>query len=218
MREPEIWVTVKGKLVDAETGDPIGAKVITEKLPDGKEMGVVSSNPETGEYELKLLAGNLYGVRAEAEGHISESQNIDLRQVDSEMVLSGKDLQLEPIKVALIEEDAKIVLNNVFFDFDRAVLKEESFPELNRIVKLMGERQTMIVEIAGHTDAIGTEAYNMDLSERRSKAVLQYLTGQGVDKSRIQVAFFGESKPVESNATVEGRSKNRRVEFKIIKP
>jgi outer membrane protein OmpA-like peptidoglycan-associated protein len=192
--------------------------VIYEKLPEGQEMGVADANPETGEYELKLLAGNLYGVRAEAEDHISESQNIDLRHIDSEMVLTGKDMQLEPIKVATINENVKIVLNNVFFDFDKSNLKEESFSELKRIVKLMGERQTMRVEIAGHTDATGPEAYNMALSERRAKAVVQYLVGQGVDKARIEVTFFGETQPIESNDTSEGRSKNRRVEFKIIKP
>jgi outer membrane protein OmpA-like peptidoglycan-associated protein len=217
MKEPEIWVTVKGKLVDAKTGEPISAKVIFEKLPEGQELGVVQPNPETGEFQMKLLAGNLYGVRGEAEGHLSESQNIDLRNVKSEMVLGGKDLQLEPIAIAAIEENAKIVLNNVFFDFDKSVLKPESFPELDRLVKLMGERETMTVEIAGHTDAVGTEEYNMGLSRRRSNAVQQYLTGKGVKSARIKVSYFGESQPAATNDTDEGREKNRRVEFKIIK-
>jgi outer membrane protein OmpA-like peptidoglycan-associated protein len=111
-----------------------------------------------------------------------------------------------------------ITLNNIFFDFDQVTLKPESFPELNRIVKLMGERPAMTVVIEGHADATGTEEYNLGLSKRRAAAVQKYITGKGVDTSRVDIAFFGESRPVESNATKEGRKKNRRVEFRIVKP
>ena len=82
----------------------------------------------------------------------------------------------------------------------------------------MGERGTMTVTIEGHADATGTEQYNLDLSKRRAAAVQKYITGKGVDQARVSIAFFGESKPVESNATKEGRRKNRRVEFRIVKP
>lgn len=214
---PEPTVVVRGKLIDAKTGKPISAKIIYERLPDGTEVGVAQSNPETGEYEILLPGGQLYGVRAEAEGHISSNQNLDLRDVTKDGVTKTQDLRLEPIEVAKIEPDAMINLNNIFFDFDMATLKPESFPELNRIVKLMGERATLEVEISGHADATGPEAYNMGLSERRAKSVVRYLTENGVSKDRIKVTFFGETKPVESNETKEGRRKNRRVEFKILK-
>lgn len=218
IKSPEIWVTVKGKLVDAKTGEPIGAKIIYEKLPDGTVAGIAQSDPKTGEYEIKLPAGHLYGIRAEAKDHISENQNLDLRNVTSETVIDHKDFILEPIAVALIEENAQITLNNIFFDFDKAVLKPESFPELDRIVDLMNKRTTMQVEIAGHTDATGDSKYNMGLSKRRAAAVQKYLTGKNIDQSRISVLSYGESKPIETNATKEGRRKNRRVEFKIVKP
>lgn len=218
IKSPDIWVTVKGKLIDAKTGEPIGAKIIYEKLPDGTVAGITQSDPKTGEYEIKLPAGHLYGIRAEAKDHISENQNLDLRNVTSETVIDHKDFTLEPIAVALIEENAQITLNNIFFDFDKAVLKPESFPELDRIVDLMNKRTTMQVEIAGHTDATGDSKYNMGLSKRRATAVQKYLTGKSIDQSRISVLFYGESKPIESNATKEGRRKNRRVEFKIVKP
>jgi OmpA-OmpF porin, OOP family len=217
-RAPEIWVTVRGKLIDGKTGEPIGAKIIYERLPDGKEMGIAQSNPQTGEYEIKLPAGHLYGIRAEAKDHISENQNLDLRNITAETVISNKDFSLEPIQVARIEENVTIVLNNIFFDFDKATLKVESFPELNRIVMLMTERGAMQVEIAGHTDATGPEQYNLTLSKRRAESVQKYLQEKGINGSRITVTYFGESKPVESNASIEGRRKNRRVEFKIIKP
>jgi OmpA-OmpF porin, OOP family len=81
----------------------------------------------------------------------------------------------------------------------------------------MKEKSAMQIEIAGHTDNAGPESYNMSLSERRARSVVRYLTEQGVDAKRINTLFFGESKPLESNSTSEGRRKNRRVEFKIVK-
>ncbi len=216
LKNPEPWVTVKGKVVDAATGNPISAKIIYERLPDGKESGIAQTNPTTGEYEIRLPAGNLYGVRAESNDKISESQNLDLRDIKEDKTLA-KDFNLEPIKVSAIEEKVTIVMNNVFFDFDKTELKPESFPELNRVAKLMTEKGSMQIEIAGHTDATGPEGYNLTLSQKRAKAVAKYLTSKGVEASRISTVYLGESAPIETNETREGRSKNRRVEFKIIK-
>jgi outer membrane protein OmpA-like peptidoglycan-associated protein len=120
---------------------------------------------------------------------------------------------VENLEVAKVEENAKIILNNIFFDFDKSVLKPESFPELNRLVSMMNERPTMQVEIAGHTDKIGTEEYNMGLSERRARAVAKHLTDKGISSKRVSVVFFGETKLIDPN----GNAKNRRVEFKITK-
>ncbi len=214
---PEPIVVVRGKLIDAKTGEPISAKIIYEKLPDGTEVGITQSNPETGEYEIHLPGGQLYGVRAEAEGHISENQNLDLRGITKDGITKNQDIRLEPIGVAKIEPDATINLNNIFFDFDQATLKPESFPELNRIITLMGEKPSLEVEISGHADATGPEEYNLGLSERRAKSVVRYLTNKGVAKERVKVTFYGETRPIESNETREGRRKNRRVEFKILK-
>jgi len=216
VKTPEPWVTVKGKIVDKD-GKPLGAKIVYERLPDGKELGIAQSNPETGEYEIRLPAGHNYGVRAEADGKVSESQNLDLTNAKSDQVIDGKDFDLEPIKVAPVQPDVTIVLNNVFFDFDKTTLKPESFPELNRIVALMTDKPGMQIEIAGHADAIGTEEYNLGLSERRARAVAKYLADKGISKDRITAVFFGEANPVGTNDTPAGRKKNRRVEFKILK-
>ncbi|HOX81448.1 MAG TPA: OmpA family protein [Chryseolinea sp.] len=217
VRNPDPWVTVRGKIIDKTTGKPIGAKIIYERLPDGKEMGISQSNPETGEYEIRLPGGYLYGIRAEANGKMSESQNLDLRNVQSDKVIEHEDFDLLPIEVAPVQENVTIVLNNVFFDFDKDVLKAESFPELDRVVKLMNEKSTMQIEIAGHTDATGPDAYNLVLSERRAKSVMKYFVGNGITADRITIVYFGEGKPLETNESKEGRKKNRRVEFKILK-
>jgi OmpA-OmpF porin, OOP family len=214
---PESTVTVTGRIVDTATGKPLGAKVIYERLPGGEQLGIAQSDPTTGTYEIKLPGGSQYSVRAEANGKISESQNLDLRNVPSDQRLSNKNFELQPIAVVSLEENETVRLNNVFFDFDKALLKAESFPELDRIVALLEERGSMMIEITGHTDAIGREDYNVNLSQRRAEAVALYLASKGVDAKRIKSLAVGEQKPVESNDTPEGRSKNRRVEFKIIK-
>lgn len=214
---PEPVIIVKGILIDSKTGKPIGAKIIYERLSDGKEVGIVYSNPETGEYEIHLPTGHIYGVRAEAEGHISSSQNLDLRNIAKGSTVQHKDITLDPIEIARIEPNATITLNNIFFAFNKATLKPESFPELDRIVDLMKKEKAMTVEISGHTDSTGPDDYNMWLSEWRANAVAKYLTQKSIEKNRVAVTFFGETKPTVSNDTKTGRDKNRRVEFKIIK-
>lgn len=223
---PDPVVLVKGKLVDSKTGKPIGSKIIYEDLTTGKEVGSVQSNPETGEYEILLPVGKQYGVRAEAKDHLSTNQNLDLRKiaygpVNQDLKLAPSDVttpvEVAPIEVTPIAENAVIPLNNIFFNFDNATLRKESFPELNRIIELMTERKTMQVEIAGHTDTVGSDAYNLKLSERRANSVTNYLVEKGVVKERILTTFFGETKPVDTTNTKVGNSKNRRVEFKIVK-
>ena len=213
---PEPIIIVKGKLIDAKTGKPIGAKIIYEELPSGKEVGIAYSNPETGEYEIHLPGGKLYGFRAEAEGHISENQNLDLRNYNKNGVFET-NIRLAPIEVVAIEQNAKIVLNNIFFDFDRSFLRPESFPELDRIVTLMNEKSGMQVELAGHTDAVGPAQYNMVLSERRANAVGKYLVKKGIAQERVIITFFGETRLLDKSNTKAGNQKNRRVEFKILK-
>jgi len=216
VKSPDAYATVKGKVIDKTTGEPVAAKIVYERLPDGKDTGISQTDPETGEYEIRLPAGQLYGLRAEAVGKMSESQNLDLRNIKTDQVID-KNFNLQPIGVATIAPNATIVLNNIFFDFDKATLKPESAPELDRLIAMLKEKSTMEVEISGHTDNTGPAAYNLSLSERRAKTVVAYIVRGGIPKERLTVQFFGETKPTVTNETKEGRSKNRRVEFLILK-
>lgn len=216
LKSPEPFVTVRGKIVDKTTGKPLGAKIIYERLPDGKGLGISQSNPETGEYEIRLPAGELYGLRAESSERLSENQNLDLRDVKFDQTIE-KDFNLDPIGVTALEANVSIVLNNLFFGFDKAVLRPESFPELDRMVTLMKEKESMQIEISGHTDSSGPDQYNMTLSQKRANSVVQYLSDKSIEKERMTILFFGENNPVDSNDTAEGRKRNRRVEFKILK-
>ncbi len=210
--QPEPVVTIKGVVYNTKTQRPIQARIFYETLPEGNEIGTIDSDPVTGEYQIILPTGKMYGYLAEAEGFVSINANIDLRDVKVYGELL-KNLYLVPI-----EKGAKITLNNIFFDFDKYDLKEESFPELNRVVELMKENSEIKISVEGHTDNIGTLEYNQRLSEKRAQAVADYLINEGgISKDRIQTKGWGKTRPIATNDDEEeGRALNRRVEFIIL--
>jgi len=109
-----------------------------------------------------------------------------------------------------------IVLKNVFFDYNKATLKPESYLELDRVVKLLTDNPSMRIELSGHTDNRGTAEYNQKLSEDRAKSCVDYLTSKGIAPSRLEYKGYGETKPIDTHDTEEGWANNRRTEFKII--
>ena len=125
----------------------------------------------------------------------------------------------EPSKEPL-EDSLKVgytfVLENIFFDYDKATLLQQSYHELQRLIAILKEHPTMRIEVRGHTDGHGSVEYNQRLSENRAKAVVDHLVSKGIDAKRLQYKGFGKSQPIDSNITEEGRARNRRVEFKIL--
>lgn len=111
----------------------------------------------------------------------------------------------------------KIVINEkIQFDVDKTTIKPESHGLLDEIVSVIKDNpQIKKIAIEGHTDGDGSDKYNLKLSDGRAKAVMEYLTGHGVDAGRLTAKGFGESKPIGSNETPEGKEANRRVEFLI---
>ena len=110
----------------------------------------------------------------------------------------------------------KIVLKNIFFDFDKATLRPESTAELERLTKLLVDVPTMRIEISGHTDNKGSATYNQTLSENRAKSVVEYLISKGIVAARLEFKGYGLQQPIAPNETDEGRQLNRRTEFKIL--
>ncbi|WP_040396699.1 OmpA family protein, partial [Cesiribacter andamanensis] len=208
--KPSPVVVIKGKVYNAKTNDPIGnARIMYERLSDGVEVGIARSESD-GAYQIILPYGERYGYLAEAPNYVSISANINLIE-EQEFKEITQDLYLMPIEVG-----ARITINNIFFDFDRATLRPESYPELNRLLELMNEYPNMRIKIEGHTDSIGTDEYNKGLSERRAAAVARFLQVNGIAQSRFSSVGLGESQPVATNDTDEGRQQNRRVEFEIM--
>jgi outer membrane protein OmpA-like peptidoglycan-associated protein len=110
-----------------------------------------------------------------------------------------------------------ISFHSVYFDFDKSTLKPEAMAELDRAAKIMLDNPYVTLELQGNTDSIGTDSYNMKLGDRRAEAVFDYLKSKGVAANRLKTISLGESKPVSSNKTAEGRTENRRVDLIIVK-
>ncbi len=208
---PSDVIVIRGTLLDKETGEPIEAKIYYEKLPEGTTVGITKSHKGTGKYEIVLPKGYKYGYRAEVDGYLPINENIDLTGDEFSVDELSANLYMVPVTVAAV-----ITLNNIFFDFDQAILKSGSYPELDRLIKYLSENKGIKIQIRGYTDSTGPESYNLGLSKRRAKAVVTYLTNGSIAEDRVDVKWFGEAQPIESNATKEGRRANRRVEFEIL--
>jgi outer membrane protein OmpA-like peptidoglycan-associated protein len=207
---PKPVILVRGTVFDAKTRQPIAANIHYESLPGGKEAGIARSSPASGEYKIALPAGSNFGFRAEAKGYYAVSENLNTTEIEEYREIQ-KDLYLAPIEVGMT-----VRLNNIVFETGKWDLKPESFPELDRVVQLLNENAKIRIAIAGHTDNVGSDADNMNLSKNRARSVLDYLASHGVEAGRLASAGYGETKPIATNDTDDGRQMNRRVEFTII--
>lgn len=118
--------------------------------------------------------------------------------------------------IASLSVGATVVLNDIYFQFDRSTILQQSYKELTNLVNLMQDNPKMRIEIGGHTDDQGSASYNLRLSESRAKAVADYLIAKGIDPKRLQYRGYGKTRPIADNKTEEGQAKNRRVEIKIL--
>jgi outer membrane protein OmpA-like peptidoglycan-associated protein len=208
--KPKAVILVTGTVYNAKTNKPIESKITYKDLLSDTEKGIAFSSANDGTYKIILQSGEVYSFLAEKTAFISTSDNLDTRN-QTEYLEIKRDLYLTPIEVG-----QTIRLNNVFFDVDKHDLKDESFAELNRVVKLLKDNPDMNIEVSGNTDATGNEAKNLTLSQNRADAVKSYLVSQGIESKRIKSVGNGQSKPVADNATEDGRKLNRRVEFTIL--
>lgn len=206
---PTAVTIVKGRVIPDAPINFAQVKLVYFDLTVKKETHV-DVHPVTGEYQIVLPSGGFYGFKAEAPGFYPTSQSIDLKK-SQEYKEYTVDITIKEIKAG-----KSFVVNNVFFDFSKANLKPESYYELDQIVKILKDNPNFKLEIAGHTDNIGTDESNMTLSQNRAASVVNYLIAKGIDKSRLVAKGYGKNKPVADNSTEEGRQKNRRVEFKIL--
>ncbi|MGI4871398.1 MAG: OmpA family protein [Janthinobacterium lividum] len=209
--KPEVVTLVQGKVLDANTHKPIRAIIHYENLVTGEEVGVAESSPTDGSYTIVLPSGVQYGYRAEAVEYIAEEASLDATDA-TKYTEKQQDLFLVPFKVG-----QKVRLNNIFFPQSKFYLQPSSFPELQRLVKLLKQYPSVEILIAGHTDNQGDEALNLKLSEDRVNEVKKYLVSKGIATDRLATQGFGGTQPIASNDQEETRRFNRRVEFTITK-
>ena len=198
------------KVYDIKTCRPVQAVIRIADSKTDEEKFVGKTKPD-GSYKVILTAGEDYNLSAYADGYAFHSERFVI-PIDQAYQEVEKNILLTPLR-----KGAVVILHNIYFDFDKATLRPESKAELNNLIRLLKENPTMKIEIRGHTDSKGSEEYNIRLSKARAKAVRDYLVEMGgIDPSRLTIVGYGESMPIASNATDEGRQLNRRVEFKII--
>jgi len=195
----------------------------------------------SGEFYTNLEVGNNYIIHVIAEGFDTIIDNIEIPNLETSQVITRtyllrkegsaladlmyeeEEIEVEYVPQVLYFEDIKeiaigdkIILKNIFFDFDRSTLRPESIEELTRLIDFLEKRPTLRIEISGHTDNRGSERYNKRLSEQRAKTVVDYLIDKGIALDRLEFAGYGFDEPIADNDTDEGRQMNRRTEFKVI--
>ena len=137
-------------------------------------------------------------------------------EVEVQNQFPGEEPDTTIIEIEEIDRDSSVVLNNIFFEFDESKLLEASYTELDRLNDQLRKFRNLSIVIEGHTDNMGTYEYNIQLSLKRAKAVVEYLVENGLEKNRISFEGYGYTRPLSDNRTQTGRSLNRRVAFRIL--
>ncbi len=194
----------KGIIVDASTKEPVRAMVTFESMPYGSTIGVVSGSS----VEIPMAHRRDYVLTVEAEGYSSIITTIKASEV---LQSPEKTFELVPRQLKSL-----IRLDKLIFAQGQATITEESYSELDELVAMLQRNRNMVIQLEGHTDFRGNAKENMKLSQRRVEAVKDYLVSKGVNKNRIKTVAFGGENPLTTSSDAESRSRNRRVEVRII--
>lgn len=223
MPEPKVLVTVdntnkpvvvttivKGRITNERTGTPLEADIIFKDIETNATITTLRSDAN-GNYTSPLPSGRKYSFIVTKTDYNAYNENFEL-PISTESKEYTKDAKIKSFKVG-----TKVVLRNIFYDYDKYELRPQSKEELNRLANIMTEYPHIKIQINSHTDADGAVTKNQILSENRAKSVVDYLVKEkGVDAKRLQYKGFGETAPIDVNTTPEGMQNNRRTEFEVI--
>lgn len=202
-----LWV--KGKVFDKKTLRGLPSAVELTDLSNQRLLSKVQTD-ETGSYLITLPVGKDYAFNVNRKAYLFFSENFDLAQIQPDSTYNI-DIPLQPI-----EKNAAVVLKNIFFDVNKYQLKPESTAELDKIVQLLRDNPGVRIQISGHTDNVGKDADNLQLSKDRALSVVKYLVTKGIAQERLSSQGFGATQPIDTNNTEAGKAKNRRTELKVI--
>jgi outer membrane protein OmpA-like peptidoglycan-associated protein/Tol biopolymer transport system component len=201
---------MKGRVHNAQTWKGIEAIFQLIDLETGN-LVTESSSSEEGDFLISLPSGRNYALNVSKPGFLFYSENFSLAETHSRTDPFLKDVPLSQIKTG-----EKVILKNVFYGFDSYEVKPESQSEINKIIEFLNLNPRVQIEISGHTDNIGNSQYNQTLSEKRAKAVVDYIISKGIASNQLSFKGYGSSVPIGTNDTEEGRSINRRTELRIV--
>lgn len=211
---------LKGIVSDNKTKELLGAKIEIFDNTENKLVSSYHSNSATGKYIVSLPAGHDYGISVRKEGYLFYSENINIPDTSAFQEIE-KNILLDKI-----EAGKKVVLMNIFYDYNKSSLRNSSFNELDKVVELLNKNSKMKVELGAHSDSRGSDSYNLKLSQERAQSCVDYLTSKGIAINRLNAKGYGESKPIVTEEEItklqteaekeKAHQQNRRTEFKIL--
>lgn len=211
---------LKGAVKELGTLKAVKAEIELIDVEENTTLAVFESNSSTGKYLLSLPSGKNYGLAVKAEGYLFHSENFNIPD-DAAFKEIEKDILLQKLEVG-----SRIVLKNIFYDYNKATLRPSSENELDRLFDLLKKNPTLKVELSAHTDSRGGDAYNNKLSEERAQSCVDYLIRKGIARDRLIAKGYGKTQLIISDAQIaklkleedkeEAHQQNRRTEFKII--
>ena len=201
---------VTGRVLDTLSGiTPLVGKISFMDLNTGNTESFVISDT-AGNYTARLPAAKVYGVEIHASGYLYYLDVLNLSGASN-----TEKINLN-FYLRRVEVGTKVVLDNIYFETGKAILRPESFEALEQVARFMENNPNIRLEISGHTDNTGSLRVNQRLSRERAKAVVDWLVGQGIPAEKLEYEGYADTQPVAPNDTAEGREKNRRVEFKVV--
>ena len=198
----------KGNVVDKKTQKPLSCSIELYDLKVQQKVAEFSSDAQTGSFLAVLNKGSEYAFYVSKAGYLFKSLTFSVAD-------SVSSVNLE-IPMEAIEKDRAEVLNNIFFNSGEFTLDDKSKVELDRMVDFLKNNKQIGIEISGHTDDVGTDQVNLELSKKRAQSVMDYLQKSGIEASRLTSKGYGETKPVAKNDSEENRQKNRRIEWRVL--
>lgn len=232
--QPDPVTLLQGKIIDAETKQPIDVNIEFGGLVNEEPKGALETI--NGNYQI-IIPQKDYEIKIKKEGYFPVTTNIDLEYEDTDLDFDENDstrlndsstisdeetipkeftTQEEVIEINPLKEGQIIQLNNVFFDANKATLKEISLQQLDEVALFLLDNPKIYVEIGGHTNGLPADDFCQRLSDDRAKTVAEYFMKKGISAERVTFKGYGKKLPIADNSTIEGRKKNQRVELKII--
>ncbi|MEA5129037.1 MAG: OmpA family protein [Proteiniphilum sp.] len=191
---PEVIAWVEGFVVDPEDEFIPGA-IVTAVGSDGSQLRFVTG--KEGEYRFKAARGVDYLLMASVDGFLNQKQKLSTDPVEKDT--------LYYVDFEMIPYNKPVILENIFYDFDRATLRPESKEELDQLITMLNEYPSITIELAAHTDRKGSDEYNFDLSLRRAQSVVNYLIAHGIDPQRLSAHGFGKTRPAKVTKKIAGQ-------------
>jgi OOP family OmpA-OmpF porin len=205
---PFVKLTLDGSIFSAKDRRPLDGEVSVYYCSDFIRE---KANPvRAGKFSASLIHFGYYMIDVHAPGYQSVLDTLWITNYNRKNI--HKDYYLPPIEPGLT-----LPINNLKFTFDKATLTRDSYPALDDVARILYRNPDLQVEVAGHTDNDGDDNYNLFLSQLRAQAVVNYLVARGIPATQLTAKGYGETKPIESNATKNGKSINRRVELIVVK-